>query len=101
MAGILAGQGFAPILYFACRDDFVGQVGNLRPIVNRPSGITFTNARAVCGLQHGILSRSSQASETKIEADQWVRRIQVAAYCLQIRNQLSRSVTPSRSKARC
>src|ERR1700722_3063286 len=25
-----------PILFFARRDDFVGQVGNLRPIVNRP-----------------------------------------------------------------
>jgi hypothetical protein len=47
------------------------------------------------------LDRSSWDSETKIEVDQWFRGIRVAAYCLQIRDQLSRSVTPSRSNARC
>jgi hypothetical protein len=47
------------------------------------------------------LARSSWDSETKIEVDQWFRGIRVAAYCLQIRDQLSRSVTPSRSNARC
>src|ERR1700684_3680621 len=47
------------------------------------------------------LIRSSWDSETKIEVDQWFRGIRVAAYCLQIRDQLSRSVTPSRANARC
>src|ERR1700722_491193 len=37
------------IRFFARRADFVGQVGTLRPIVNRPSGITY-KCRTVCGL---------------------------------------------------
>jgi len=32
---------------FARRDDFVGRVGNLRPIVNRPSGITYNASNSL------------------------------------------------------
>ena len=43
-ATYLAGQPLDPNYFvhlFARRDDFVGQVVNLRPIVNRPSAITY------------------------------------------------------------